>query len=153
MLLIFGSFLVIPCTLTSCHVVTNKQGSMIGAVGYSRRVTGRRSRDENQVVRFGQNAENRSRAWDTPPIRGVYDELARWCKRWHPLAPGTSYGKKKSSLWVYFFPSISQTNNSDPLMKIKWEIYVHKEGCFVRLLSLIMFLLGSMRLCCTIDRA
>ena len=68
---IFGSFLVTPCALTSCHVVISKQGNTIRAVGYNRCVTGRISRDENHAVRFRQSAENRSRAWDTQLIRGV----------------------------------------------------------------------------------
>ena len=83
--------------------------SAIGALGYNRCVTGRRSRNEHHVVKFRQSAENRSRARDTQPIRGVSDELARGCKRWHPLAPGRRYGKKKSSLWVYVSPPISHT--------------------------------------------
>ena len=47
---IFGSFLVTPCALTSCHVVISKQGSTIRALGYNRCVTGRRPRDENHAV-------------------------------------------------------------------------------------------------------
>ena len=130
---IFGSFLVTPCALTSCYVVISKQESTIRALRSNRCVTGRRPRDENHAVRFGQSAENRSQALDTKPIRGVSDELARECKRWHPLAPGRRCGKKKSSLWVYVSPSISQiTSNSGPLMRIKWEIYFHQEVCFVR---------------------
>ena len=108
MLWIFGSFLVTPCALTSCHVISN-QGSTIRALGYSRYVTGRRSRDENQAVRFGQSAENHSWSRDTQPSRGVSGELARGCKRWRPQAPGRRYGKKKSSLWVYVSPPISHT--------------------------------------------
>ena len=54
----------------------------------------------------------------------------------HPLAP-RRYGKK-SSLWVYVSPSISQlTSNSERLMRIKWEIYFHKEVCFVRSLNCV----------------
>ena len=68
---IFGLFLVTPCSLTSCHVVISKQGSTIRAVRYNWCVSGKRSRDENHVVIFGQSAENRSRARDTQPIRSV----------------------------------------------------------------------------------
>ena len=120
---IFGSFLV-----TSCHVVISKQGSTIRSVGYNRCVTGRRLRDENHAVRFGQSGENSSRAWNTQPIRGVSDELARRCKRWHPLTPGRRYGKKNSSLLVYFSPSTFQlTTNCGPFSRIKWETYFYKE--------------------------
>ena len=60
--------------------------------------------------------------------RGVSDELARGSKRWHPLASRRRYGKKKSSLWVYVSPSISQlTTNCGPLSRIKWEIYFYKK--------------------------
>ena len=54
---------------------------MIRALRSNRCVTGRRSRDENHAVRFRQSAENRSRARDTQPTRGVSGELARGCKR------------------------------------------------------------------------
>ena len=68
---IFGSFLVTPCALTSCHILISKQedDSTIRALGYDRCVTGRRPRDENHAVRFRQRAENRSRMWDTQPTR------------------------------------------------------------------------------------
>ena len=56
---IFGSLLVTPCALTSCHAVISKQGSAIRAVGYNRCVTGRRPRDENHAVRFRQREGNR----------------------------------------------------------------------------------------------
>ena len=77
---IFGSFLVTACALTSCYAVMCKQGyesSTSGALGYNRCVTERSQHDEKHAVRFRQSAENRSRGWDTKPIRGVSDELAR----------------------------------------------------------------------------
>ena len=95
---IFGSFLVTPCALTSCHVLTSKQDSTIRSLRLKRCVTGRRPRDENHALRFEHSAKNCSRARDTQPIRGVSDELARGCKRWHPVTPGRRYGEKKSSL-------------------------------------------------------
>ena len=54
--------------------------------------------DKNHAVRSGRSAENRSRAWNTQPIRGVSDELAKGVQALAPLAPGRRYGKKKSSL-------------------------------------------------------
>ena len=86
--MVFGSFLVTLCALISCHVVISKQDSMIRALRSNRCVTGRRPRDENHAVRFGQSTENHSRARDTQPIRGVSDELAKGCKHWQPLVPG-----------------------------------------------------------------
>ena len=70
---IFGSFLVTPCALASCHILISKQedDSTIRALGYNRCVTRRRQRDENHAVRFRQSAENLSLARDTQPIRGV----------------------------------------------------------------------------------
>ena len=66
MLLIFGSFLQTLCALASCHVVISKQGSTIRAPGYNRCVTGRKPRDENLAVRFGQrlriSVERRTRS-------------------------------------------------------------------------------------------
>ena len=62
------------------------------------------------------------------------------------------WGKKKSPLWVYVSPSIFQTYNKlcAPFENKMREIYFYKEVCFVSFievcsLSLIMFLVGSMR--------
>ena len=78
---IFGSFLVTPVCLASCHILISKQDSMIWALRSNRCVIGRRSHDENHAVRFRQSAESHSRARDTQPSRGVSDEPARGCKR------------------------------------------------------------------------
>ena len=78
---IFGSFLLTPCALVICHILIRIQDSMIRAVISNWCVTGRRSRDENHAVRFRQSGENRSRARETQPIRGLSDELVRRCKR------------------------------------------------------------------------
>ena len=89
---IFGSFLVTPCALASCHILISKHedDSTIRAVGYNRCVTGRRSRNENHAVRFRLRAENRSRARDTQLVRGVSNELARGVQA---LAPPGSWKK------------------------------------------------------------
>ena len=68
-----------PVCLASSHILINKQDRTIRALRSNRFVTGRRSRDENHVVRFRESAENRSRARDTQLTRGVSDELARRC--------------------------------------------------------------------------
>ena len=121
---LFGSFLVTSRALKSCHVVISKQGSRVH--------TG----DENHAVRFGQSAENQSRAWDTPSIRVVSAYMG--VKTLAPQAPGKRYRKKKSSLWVYVSPSISQlTTNWGAFSRIKREIYFDKEVCFVRSLNCV----------------
>ena len=99
--------------------------------------------DKNHAVSFRQSAENHSRARDTQSIRGVSDELARGCKRWHLLAPGRRYGKK-SSLWVYTSPPISHTQPTLTLSRIKCERYGFIKKCvrsFIEVLKscLIMF--------------
>ena len=86
---IFGSFLVTPCALTSCHVVICKQGSTISALGFNRCVTGRKPRNGNHAVRFRQSRELQSSKGHAAD-QVVSDELARGCKRWYPLAPGRS---------------------------------------------------------------
>ena len=136
MQLVFGSFLVTSCALTSCHVVISKQDSTIRAVWYNRCVTGRRPRDKNHAVRFRQRqkigVERGTRS------RSEVFQQARGCKRWHPLALGRRYGKRKSYLWVYVSPSISQlTTNYGALSRIKWERYFYKEVCFVRSLNCV----------------
>ena len=136
----FGSFLVTQCALTSCHVMISKQGSTIRAVGYNRCVTGRRPRDENHAVRFRGRRESQSseghaadqRCLGLQGVESVGTPGSRK-KTW-----------KKSSLWVYVSPSISPLisppiTNCGPFSRIKWEIYLYKEVCCVRSLSLIMF--------------
>ena len=127
---IFGSFLVTLCALTSCHVVISKQGMKVRQDGGC--VTRRRPHD-NHAVRFRQKAENRSRARNTQPVRGFkpFDDTA--CTGVQALAPPGSrkkiLDKKKSPLWVYISPSISQLiSNGGLLSRIKWEIYFYKEG-------------------------
>ena len=113
--------------------------SAIRALVYSRCVMWRRSRDENHAVRFRHNAENRSRAWDMQPTRGVSDELARVCKRWHPLTPERRYGKKKFSLWDMSIKLYLKKQQTVCPLKNKM-----KRVCLfieVRILCLIMFLL------------
>ena len=111
---------------------------------------------ENHAVRFRQSPVRiESRARDTQPIRGVSvvsDDTA--CKGVQALPPGSRkkiWSKKKSPLWVYVSPFLKLTTNCMPLSIIKWEKYIfYKEVCFVtfievRSLSLIMFLVGSVR--------
>ena len=134
-----------PGCLASCHILISKQDSTIRALRLNRCVTGRRSCDENHVVRFRQSAENHSRARNTQPTRGVFDELARGCKRWHTLAPGRRYGMKKSSLWVYVSPLISHTpKKHQPFQELNVrDIYFYKEECsFIHwsLFGLVWFL-------------
>ena len=100
--------------------------SAIGALTYNRCLTGRRSRDENYVVRFKQSAENCSQARDMQTIRGVSDKLARGCKHRHHLTPGRRYGKKKSSLRL----SLKQQQRVGPLQNKMRDIFIRK--CFVR---------------------
>ena len=70
-------------------------------------------------------------------IRGVSDELARGCKHWHPLAPGSRYGKKKSSLWdMSLHLSLKQQQTVGPLKNKMSDIY---KKVFRSSLSLIMF--------------
>ena len=93
---IFGSFLVTPLALTSCHVVICKQ---VKAVGSNRCVTGgdhvmrtaRADLDRMQRIRVDPGKCSRSEA----------SRLARGCKRWHPQAPGRRYGTRRSPLSEY----------------------------------------------------
>ena len=76
----------------------------------------------------------RSHARDTQPIRGLGLSVDMACKELQALVPPGSRKKvwdKKSPLWVYVSPSISElTTNDEPLLRIKWEIYFKKK-CFV----------------------
>ena len=125
---IFGSFLVTPCALTSCHVVINKQGSTIRADGYNRCLTGRSSRDENHAVRCRQIAENLSWARIRSRLEASLTSL-----QWDASVALAGYRwgiweREVLSLWVYVTLSISQlTTNCGPFSRVKWEIYFHKE--------------------------
>ena len=112
---------------------------------------------ENHTVRFRQSPVRiESRIRETQPIRGVLSSLTirleRGCKRLHSRAPRRRYGARRGYLSKYMslHLSLKLTANCVPLSRIKWEIYFYKEVCFVsftevRSLSLIMFLVGSMR--------
>ena len=144
---IFGSFLVTLCALASWHILISKQDddSAIRAVGHNRCVTGMRPRNENNAVRFRQPAENRSRARDTQPIRGVSDELARGCKRWHPPGSGKKIWEEEVlSLSICHSTHLSLTTEISTLSGIKCERHIFINRCVrsfieVRKLCLIMF--------------
>ena len=101
---------------------------------------------ENHTVRFRQSVQSESRV--EPEIRRRSEVQA--------LAPPgfrkKIWGKKKSPLWVYVSPSISQNyiklcaSFEDKMS----EKYFYKEVCLVRSLKFVhflwlMFLVGSMR--------
>ena len=130
---IFGSFLVTPCVLTSCHAVRSYQryDSTSGHLG----TTGVQPEGDH-VMRSTRSVLDRGRESELS-VGHATDQrclsLQGGCKRSHPQAPGRRYGKNKSSLWVYVSLSISQlTTNSGPFSRIKWKIYFYKEVCFVR---------------------
>ena len=114
---ILGSYVVILCVLTSCHIVISKQGDgSDGVVRSSRCVTGRRPRDMRITwldldSQSSQNRKSRKRYVADQKRYVVSDDIA--CKGIQALAaPGYRKKireKKKSPLWVYVSPSISQT--------------------------------------------
>ena len=141
---IFGSFLVTPCALTSCHVVISKQDSSIRALRSCRCVTRRRSRDENHVVCFRQSAENRSRALDTQPIRSSLTSFQGGASVGIPWLREEDMGRRSPlSEYMSLHPSLRHHRNINPFENNVWEIYFFKE-CVrslieVRKLCLIMF--------------
>ena len=95
---------------------------------------------ENPAFRFRQSDKSEeSRTRDTQPIRGVsVVSEDTFCKGGGSIGtPGSRkkiWGKKKSPLWVYVSPSISQTStNCVPLSRIKWERDIFY--CFVSLIE------------------
>ena len=119
-----------PVCLASCHILISKQDSTIRLLRSNRSVTGKRSRDENHAVRLRQSAENLSRARDTQPTRGVSDELARGCKRWHPLVPGRSMGRRSPlSEYMSLHPPLTQHRNVNPFENKVWDIYIFIKKC------------------------
>ena len=121
---VFGSFLVTPCALASCHILfcNQEDDSAIRALGYNRCVTGRRPRDENQAVRFRQNAENRGRARDTKLIRGVSDELASVDTPW--LQEEDTERRILLSENMSLHPSLTHHRNMSPIENKVWEIHI-----------------------------
>ena len=117
---IFGSFLVTPCALTSCHAVKCKQGydSTIRAVGYNRSVTGRRPRDENCAFRFRERRESQS------------SEGHAAAQRYLGLQAGDSRRKiwEEEVLFLSICLSIYLSNNNcGSLPRMKWEIFFIKK--------------------------
>ena len=131
---ILGSFLV-----TSCHVVISKGGWKYVRVGRSSRcATGRGPRDRRTTRSDLDSQSNQSRV--EPGICSRSDASLQ------ALAPPGSrkkiWGKKKSPLWVYVSPSISQIYNKlcAPFENKMREIYFYKEVCFVRSLKFVLYL-------------
>ena len=100
---------------------------------------------ENNAVRFRQSgSQNRDSSQGYAKVLGC---LWRYGLQWGPSirTPGSRnkiWGKKKSPLWVYVSPSISQTYNklcarSGNIMR---DIYFYKEVCLVRLLKFVHYL-------------
>ena len=126
---IFGSFLVTPCALTSCHAV-NRRWQHVRAVGSNRCVMGRRPCDENHVGIFRQSTEDQSRARNMQPVRGISTIRLAWrWKCWYPLAPRRRYGTRRSpfSEYMSLHLPLKLTTNSRPPFRIKWERYFYKE--------------------------
>ena len=126
MLWIFGSFLVTPCALTSCHVVISKQDSMIRALRYNRCVTGRRPCDENHVVRFGQSAENHSRVWETQSIRLSLTSLQGGASIVNPWLLEEDMERSPPSEYMALHPSITHHRNINPFENKVRYIFIKK---------------------------
>ena len=141
---IFGSFLVTLCALTSCHVVISKQGNGSGSG------QGRQVQQEGDHVITTWSDLDRGRELGVKPGNAANQRvrlsLMIWfawgCKCWYPLVPRRRYGTRRSPLSEYM--SLKLTTNCGSFSRIKWEIYYEK--CLVCSLSLVMFLVGSMRL-------
>ena len=57
--------------------------------------------------------------------------LARWCKRWHPLAPRRRYRARRSPLSEYMSLHLSfkLTTNCVPFSRMKWDRYIFIKKC------------------------
>ena len=99
---IFGLFLVTPSALTGCHTVMSKKryDSTIRVVGYNRCVNGSRPHGDNLAVRFRQSEENRSRAWDTQPIRSSLTSLQGGASVGTPWPPEKDMGRSPLSEYM-----------------------------------------------------
>ena len=142
---ILGSFLETPCAWQAVIILISKQDRMIRVRRSKRCVTGRRSRDENHMMRFRESAENLSRARDMHPIRSVSDELARRCKRWHPPDSWKKIWEEEVlALSICLSTPLSHTTETSTISRIKCERYIFINKCVcsfieVRKWCLIMF--------------
>ena len=127
---IFGSFLVTPFALTSCHVVISKQESTIMAVGYNRCVTRRRLRDENHAVRFRQRqrivVERGTRSRSEASLTSL-----QWGASVGTPWLQEEYMERSNLLSEYMslHPSLAHHKNINPLVNKVWEIYFYEEVC------------------------
>ena len=148
-----------------CHVVIREQGD-VSASGQAGRASVQPEGDHfiweprSQILTISP-VRIESRARVTQPIRGVRSSLmirlARECKRWHPWLQEEDMEKEEApslSICLSISLSLTLTTNCVPLSRIKWERErerdFYKEVSFislieVRLLSLIMFLVESIK--------
>ena len=109
----------------------------IWAVGYNRCVTGRRPCDENHAFRFGQSAENCSRAWNTQLIRSSLTSLQGGASVGTLWLTEENMGRSPLSEYMSS-PSISQPTTNSGLFKEWNERYIFiKKKWFVRLLNCV----------------
>ena len=141
---IFGLFLVTPCALANCHILSSKLKDD-GTSGHLGRTGGMRTTrsDLDRVQRIA--VERGTRSWSE-----VY-RLARGCKRCHPLVSGRRYVKKSSiSEYMSLQPSLTYHRSINPFENKAWEIYFYKGvGSFVHWGSYIMFDYISTYICIT----
>ena len=130
---IFGSFLVTPHVLTSCHVVINKQAMVVvGVSRFNRCVTGRRPRD-NYAVRFRLGTENRESSLRHAAYQRRFGPLWRYGLQ-EGASVGTPWPQEEDMgqevvpfLYMSLHLSLKLTTICGPLSRIKWEIYFYKE--------------------------
>ena len=121
---IFGSFLVTPSALTSCHAVISEQGDGSVSVQTSDMRTTRSDFDRVPRIESWAGTRSRPEALGRPWRYGL-QRGASVGKRWHPLAPGRRYGTRRSLLYEYmsFHLSFKLTTNCGLLSRIKWDIF------------------------------
>ena len=153
-----------PCALTSCHVVISKQWEAVCRGRPVEQVCNRKGTTwyEYNAVRFRQSGQSESRV--EPWIRSRSEAFGRlWRYRLQVGASVSTHwiqkedmGKKKSPLWVYVSPYLSQTNNKlcAPFEnKMRERFFIKKCVSFRSLKFVYYFWLCSCLILCNNSKA
>ena len=116
---IFDLFLVTLCALTTCHVVSSKQGITIRALGYNRCVTRRRDLDRVQRIAVERGICSRSEASLTSLQEGASVGTPRLLEE--------DIGRSPLSLSLSI--CLSHIPETSTLLRIKCERYIFIKKC------------------------
>ena len=126
---IFGSFLVIPCALTSCHVVISKQDSTIRDTQVVRVCNRKETTWWEPHGQIWTRSRSERRLWRAYKVVQALAPPGSWKKIWK---------EKVFFLRISFSTHLTHTTEISTLSRIKCERYIfYKKSVFVRSLKFV----------------